>query len=103
MSTIIATADNFKQEVLDFQGKVIVDFWASWCGPCQMLSPIIDEIGEEQKDTVKVVKVDVDAQVALAGQYNVSAIPTVIIFDKGELKNTIVGFHQKQEYLDALK
>ena len=103
MSPIEGTAQNFKSEVLDFKGQVLVDFWATWCGPCQMLAPIIEEIGTEFKDKVKIVKVDVDAQNALASQYNVSAIPTVAIFKDGKLIDTIVGFRQKQDYLNKLK
>lgn len=95
--------NNFQKEVLESENKVIVDFWAPWCGPCQMLGPIIDEIGDELKDQVKVTKLNVDENPELSNQYNVHSIPAVLIFEKGELKNTIVGFHQKQDYLDALK
>lgn len=98
---ITGTNENFVSEVLEFKGHVLVDFWAVWCGPCQMLSPIIDEIGRENKD-LKIVKVDVDQQNDLAVKYNVGSIPTVIIFDHGQVKNTIIGFHQKQDYLQAL-
>jgi thioredoxin 1 len=101
MSHLIGTSKNFQTEVLNHQGLVLVDFWAVWCGPCQMLSPVIDEIGNEQKD-LKIVKVDVDTEVELATQYNVASIPTVIIFDHGQIKNTIIGFHAKQDYLTAL-
>jgi len=95
--------DNFQKEVLEFKGMVLVDFWASWCGPCQMLGPIIDEIGDEYKDKIKVVKVDVDENQNLALQYNISSIPAVLIFDQGKVVDTIIGFHQKQDYLKALK
>ena len=95
--------DSFQKEVLEFKGKVLVDFWASWCGPCQMLGPIIDEIGDEYKDKIKVVKIDVDENQNLALQYNISSIPAVLIFDEGKVIETIIGFHQKQDYLKALK
>lgn len=95
--------DNFKKEVLEFKGKVLVDFWASWCGPCQMLGPIIDEIGDEYKDQIKVVKIDVDENQNLALEYNISSIPAVLIFDEGKVVDTIIGFHQKQDYLKELK
>ena len=101
MDYIDVTNGNFQSEVLDHQGLVLVDFWAVWCGPCQMLSPVIDEIGQELKD-LKVAKVDVDAEIELATKYNVSSIPTVIIFDHGKVKDTIIGFHQKPDYLRAL-
>ena len=95
--------DSFQKEVLEFKGKVLVDFWASWCGPCQMLGPIIDEIGDEYKDKIKIVKIDVDENQNLALQYNISSIPAVLIFDDGKVVGTIIGFHQKQDYLKALK
>ena len=95
--------DNFQKEVLESKVKVLVDFWASWCGPCQMLGPIIDEIGHEYKDQLKVVKVDVDENQNLALEYNISSIPAVLIFSEGKVVDTIIGFHQKQDYLKALK
>ncbi len=95
--------DSFQKEVLEFKGKVLVDFWASWCGPCQMLGPIIDEIGDEYKDKIKVAKIDVDENQNLALKYNISSIPAVLIFDEGKVIESIIGFHQKQDYLKALK
>jgi len=100
---IAVDKNNFQKEVLESQIKVIVDFWAPWCGPCQMLGPIIEEIGDELKDQVKVVKINVDENQELASQYNISSIPAVLIFEKGEVTQTIIGFHQKQDYLNALK
>lgn len=96
------TNGNFKTEVLDYKGKVIVDFWAPWCGPCQMLTPIIEEIGTELGDKIKVVKVNVDENNEISMKYNVSAIPTVMIFNNGQIKDTIIGFRQKQDYLNAI-
>jgi thioredoxin 1 len=96
------TQQTFKQEVLDVKGKVLVDFWAPWCGPCQMLGPVLEEIGEDLGDKVKVVKINVDEENTLASQYNVSAIPTVILFEDGQPKETFVGFRQKQDYIDAV-
>ena len=98
---ISGTSQNFQSGVLNFSGKVLVDFGASWCGPCQMLNPIIEELSQEKTD-VKFVQVDVDQQPNLASQYNVSSIPTVLIFDHGKLTNTLVGYHQKPDYLQAL-
>ncbi len=102
MAHIDVTSQNFNTEVLNFTGQVLVDFWAVWCGPCQMLSPIIDEIGQ-QYPQLKIVKVDVDAEPELAVKYNVASIPTVIFFDHGQVQETIIGFHQKQDYLQAVK
>jgi thioredoxin 1 len=96
------TSQNFKTEITDYQGTVLVDFWAPWCGPCQMLGPIIDEIATELNGKVKVMKLNVDEEGAISTQYNVQGIPTVIIFKNGLVADQIVGFHQKQDYLTAL-
>jgi thioredoxin 1 len=103
MSHIELNKDNFNQEVLKFDGKVLVDFWAPWCGPCQMLGPVIEELSTELEGKAKVAKVNVDENQELSVQYNVSSIPMVLIFDKGEIKQTILGFRPKNDYLDALK
>jgi thioredoxin 1 len=103
MTHIDATAQNFTEEVLNYKGKILVDFWAPWCGPCQMLSPVIDEIGDELKDQVKIVKVNVDEEPNISAQYNVNSIPTVLIFNNGQLRDTIVGFRQKGDYLKSLQ
>lgn len=96
------TKQNFKTEVLDFKGKVLVDFWAPWCGPCQMLGPVMEEIATENEGKFKVVKLNVDDNQDISAEYNVSAIPTVILFDNGQIKETFIGFKQKQDYLAAV-
>ncbi len=92
---------DFHSEVIDHKGKVLVDFWAPWCGPCQMLGPIIEEISQEVKDA-KVVKLNVDESQEVAAKYNIISIPTVILFKDGQIVDTLIGFRQKQEYLDAI-
>lgn len=102
MSDINLNETNFQSEVIDYKGIVLVDFWATWCGPCQMLAPILDEINSELKGQIKIAKIDIDIEPTLATKYNVNSIPTVIIFENGQIKDTIIGFRQKQDYLSAI-
>lgn len=83
-------------------GITLVDFWAPWCGPCQMLGPVIEEIKTELAGKVNVQKVNVDEENELANQYGISSIPAVLIFKDGELKETIIGFRPKQDYINAV-
>ncbi len=102
MAALHLTTDNFRKEVLEYEGTAMVDFWASWCGPCQMVGPIIEEIANEVSD-VKVCKVNVDEQPDIAGKYNVMSIPTIIIFKNGEPVNVSVGAKPKPELLALLQ
>lgn len=92
-----ADSINFKEEVLDVKGKVVVDFYAVWCGPCKMLSPIFEELEGKYAGKVKFVKVDTDEAEALAVKYGISAIPTVLLFEDGTLKDGFVGLRSKAE------
>ncbi len=94
---------NFEEEVLKAEGKVLVDFYADWCGPCKMMSPIIDEISEEMKENLKVGKINVDENQELAIKYNVMSIPTIMIFENGNLIKTFVGVTNKDDILSYLK
>lgn len=96
------TKDNFEEEVLEAQGKVLVDFWAVWCGACTMLSPIIDEIAEET-DNVKICKVDCDHDRELAIEHGINAIPTILVFENGEIITRSTGYAEKQDILNMLK
>ena len=96
------TKDNFEQEVLKSDKKVLVDFWASWCGPCRMLSPIIDEIAKET-DKVKVGKVNVDKESDLATQFAVMSIPTLILFENGKPIKQVVGVQSKTAILNMIE
>lgn len=98
---IVLNRNNFEEEVLQSQKPVLVDFWASWCGPCRMLAPVIDEIAEENEG-VKVCKVNVDEQEELAAQFGIMSIPTLLVFKNGELVNQTVGVQGKQALLDLL-
>ena len=98
MSNIIETDDsNFESEVLKSDIPVIVDFWAPWCGPWKAIAPIIEQISEEQGDKIKIVKVNVDDNQKYAADFGIRSIPTLLIFNKGELKNQIVGSIPKAE------
>ena len=101
MSVITITKENFAQEVLQSEKPVLLDFWASWCGPCRMLSPIVDEVAEERSD-VKVGKVNVDEQPELAGEFGVMSIPTLLVFRGGKLVNQAVGARPKAGVLALL-
>ena len=101
MSVITVTKDNFRKEVLESSKPVLIDFWASWCGPCRMLSPIVDTIGEERSD-VKVCKVNVDEQYELASKFNVSSIPTLVVMKGGKRVNQSVGVRPKEAILAML-
>ena len=101
MAVINITKENFEQEVLRSDKPVLLDFWASWCGPCRMLSPIVDEVAEERTD-VKVGKVNVDQQPELAGEFGVMSIPTLLVFENGKLVRQAVGARPKAAVLDLL-
>ena len=103
MSVQHFTKDTFQASVLESTGVVLVDFWAQWCGPCQMFSPIVDQFAEENPDAVKVGKVNVDEQPELAGQYGVMSIPTAILFQNGEAVKTLVGLQPKEALEDLIK
>ena len=92
------SASDFEEEVLKEKGVVVVDFWATWCGPCKMIAPIVEELDEEMSND-KFVKVDVDKNPQIANQYKIVSIPTLKIFKDGKLINTLIGFKTK----DALK
>ena len=101
MSVIHVTKENFQQEVLQSDKPVILDFWASWCGPCRMVGPILDEIAEERED-VKVCKVNVDEEPELANQFSIMSIPTLMVFKNGEKTNQALGAMPKHQILELL-
>ncbi|NLZ51718.1 MAG: thioredoxin [Thermoanaerobacteraceae bacterium] len=102
MKPLTITDDNFQQEVLEAEGKVLVDFWAPWCGPCRMMGPVIDEIAEEYGETIKVGKLNVDENPETAEKYQIMSIPTLLLFEDGKVVNKMVGFRQKQELLEKI-
>ena len=102
MGAIVLTKENFKQEVLEAKVPVLVDFWATWCGPCQMMGPVVEELAQENPD-VKVCKVNVDEEMELAREYRVMSIPTFLVFKNGEVTGRTLGVQQKEELLELLK
>lgn len=102
MSVVTLTNENFDREVMEAQVPVLIDFWAEWCGPCRMQSPIVDEVAEELGEKVKVCKVNVDEQSALALKYGIMNIPTLVFMKKGEFQNKMIGLTDKQTLVDYL-
>lgn len=102
MAVTVLTTDNFEEEVLKSEVPVLVDFWATWCGPCQALSPIVEEVAGEVEG-VKVGKVDVDDQDKLARKYKIFSIPTLLVFKNGEVAQRSVGAVPKEKILEMLK
>ena len=93
--------NNFVNEVVEYNGKVLVDFYADWCGPCKMLAPVLEEIEKERTD-IKIVKVNVDECPSIAAKYGVMSIPTLLVFENGTVKNQSVGFRPKNAVLSLL-
>ena len=101
MKPIEITNENFEREVIGSDKPVLIVFWAEWCGPCRMLSPVIDGIAEE-RDDVKFVKINVDECEELAAQFDVMSIPMLVVMDKGEVKTTSVGYIPREKVLELL-
>ena len=102
MSVFTVTQDNFEREVLTAEKPVLVDFWAPWCGPCRMLSPVVDELAEEHSGEVYVGKVNIDEEPELATRFGVMSIPTLLVFEQGKLVRQAVGARPKASVLDLL-
>ncbi len=101
MSYINITNQNFNEEVLQSDKPVLIDFWASWCGPCRMIAPIVEEIAEERSD-IKVGKINVDEEPELATRFGIMSIPTLVVMKDGEMVNKLVGARPKNQILDML-
>ncbi|MCK9794183.1 MULTISPECIES: thioredoxin [Isoptericola] len=105
MATVAVTDDTFKSEVLESDVPVLVDFWATWCGPCRMVAPILEELSDEYEGKIKIVKLDTDANQATTMAYGITSIPTLNVYSGGELVKSVIGARPKralQEEIDAV-
>lgn len=103
MSLVHVTDKNFDSEVMKSELPVLVDFWAEWCGPCRMISPIIDQLADEYKGKLKVVKLNVDEAQELAMKYSVMSIPTLMVFKKGQVIDQVIGAMSKDQLTNRIK
>ena len=101
MSAININKNNFQNEVLNSEKKVLLDFWAPWCGPCRMVVPIVEEIADEHPD-IKVGKINVDEEVELASQFGIMSIPTLVVIENGKIVNQVMGARPKEAILGML-
>lgn len=101
MAAVLTDAE-FQEKVVESDVPVLIDFWAPWCGPCRMLGPIVEEISKEVGDKARIFKLNVDENPETAQKYSITAIPTVLIFDKGEVKEQLVGVQPKAKYIGVL-
>jgi len=97
LNIVQLTQENFASEVLQSPTPVLVDFWAEWCGPCKMISPVLDELAAEYDGRIKIAKVNIDEQQGLAAQYGIRAIPTLLLFQQGQVAEQIVGLKSKRD------
>ena len=93
---------NFNEDVLNQTLPVLVDFYADWCGPCKMVAPVLEELEQEYGDKIKIVKVNIDTEIDLAREYRVATIPTMMVFENGELRDSVIGYHSKEELVELL-
>ena len=101
-ATVTIDETNFEREVTQSAQPVVVDFWAEWCGPCKMIAPLLDEVAKEKAGSVKIAKVNVDDNQSLSFKYNIRAIPTLLFFKDGQVRDQVTGMTSKKNLLDRL-
>jgi thioredoxin 1 len=102
MSVLHLTSSDFKEQITDYEGVALVDFWAPWCGPCQMVGPVLEEVEKEMGEKIKVGKVNVDEEGALGQEYQIMSIPAVFVFKNGEIVERLIGAMPKDSYVEAV-
>ncbi len=102
MTITVLTSDNFNQEVMQSDIPVLIDFWATWCGPCRMIAPVVEELAAERQATLKVCKVNVDEQEELAVRFKITSIPTLVLIEKGQVKAVSKGYKPKEDLVRML-
>ncbi len=102
MSVLHLTSSDFKEQITDYEGVALVDFWAPWCGPCQMVGPVLEEVEKEMGEKIKVGKVNVDEEGALGQEYQIMSIPAVFVFKNGEVVERLIGAMAKSNYVEVL-
>jgi thioredoxin 1 len=102
-SIVTLTQENFAEEVLSSPAPVLVDFWAEWCGPCKMIAPVLNELADEFQGRLKIGKVNIDEQQALAAEYGIRAIPTLLLFNKGQVSEQMVGARSKRDLKTSIE
>jgi thioredoxin 1 len=102
MSVLHLTSSDFKEQITDYEGVALVDFWAPWCGPCQMVGPVLEEVEKDMGDKIKVAKVNVDEERALGQEYQIMSIPAVFVFKNGEIVERLIGAMPKDSYVEAV-
>jgi thioredoxin 1 len=102
MEALNITSKNFEAEVIGSDIPVLLDFWASWCGPCKMVSPILEEVAKEKKDTIKVCKINIDEEIELAKAFHIMSIPTLVVVNEGKVVKTSIGLRPKKDILSLI-
>ncbi len=102
MEAVVVNSENFENEVRKNKNIVLVDFYAQWCGPCKMLAPVLEQVGEEVKDKAVIAKLDIDEALDIAKEFNVMSVPTMILFKDGKEVDRIVGLRQKAQIIEAI-